>query len=397
MPDADVLVAGAGPAGAVAARVLARAGFKVLLCDKSTFPRDKACGDGLIPDALAALRTIGLEDAVRAEACDSGMLTVLSPSGIPVRFAAPLQVVPRLTFDHILFTGAIAAGAEFRHVAVESPILDGDRVVGLIATGANGHRDRVELRAPLTVLATGGAGAVLGKFDPSARVSPSGIAVRTYARRLAAADTRDLFIALERDLLPGYAWAFPTPAGLWNIGVGVLSDRAYSSAKVNLRERLDRLIAGEGVLGARLGPMAAVEPYRGAPLRTGLEGSSLGRPGLAIVGEAGGTTYAVSGEGIGKAMESSLLMAELAAASRDTLPEVGPKFAQVMRQRHQRRFRAYTMAQRWVSYPRLADYIARRANESPWVHDRLTGVINERELPSRVLSLRAVWRLLTHR
>jgi flavin-dependent dehydrogenase len=263
--------------------------------------------------------------------------------------------------------------------------------------GANGHRDPVELRAPLTVLATGGAGAVLGKFDPSARVSPSGIAVRTYARRRAAADTKDLFIALERDLLPGYAWAFPTRAGLWNIGVGVLSDRSYSSSKVNLRERLDRLIAGEGVLGARLGPMEAAEPYRGAPLRTGLEGSSLGRPGLAIVGEAGGTTYAVSGEGIGKAMESSLLMAEIAGASRAALPGVGPAFAQAMRQRHQARFRAYSLAQRWVSYPRLADYIARRANESPWVHDRLTGVINERELPSRVFSLRAVWRLLTHR
>jgi geranylgeranyl reductase family protein len=395
--DADVVIAGAGPAGAVAARVLAKAGFNVILCDKSTFPRDKACGDGLIPDALAALRTIGLETEVRAEACDSGKLTVLSPSGIAVRFAAPLQVVPRLTFDHILFRGAIDAGARFQHVSVDAPILEGDRVVGVTATGANGHRDRIELRAPLTVLATGGAGAVLGKFDPSARVSPSGIAVRTYARRRAGADTQDLFIALERDLLPGYAWAFPTKSGLWNIGVGVLSDRSYSSSKVNLRERLDELLAGAGVLGARLGPMQAEQPYRGAPLRTGLAGSSLGRPGLAIVGEAGGTTYAVSGEGIGKAMESSLLMAELATASRAALPEVGPRFAHLMRQRHQSRFRAYTLAQRWVSYPRLADYIARRANESAWVHERLTGVINERELPSRVFSLRAVWRLIMQR
>ena len=127
--------------------------------------------------------------------------------------------------------------------------------------------------------------AVLTKFDPPARVAPSGIAVRTYARRRAAADTQDLFIALERDLLPGYAWAFPTREGLWNIGVGVL-DSQSSASKINLRDRLDRLLAGAGVLGARLGPMDAVEPYRGAPLRTGLTGSSLGRPGLAIVGEA---------------------------------------------------------------------------------------------------------------
>ena len=224
--------------------MLAQAGFKVILCDKSTFPRDKACGDGLIPDSLAALRKIGLEDAVRAEACDSGKLTVLSPSGIPVRFSAPLQVLPRLTFDHILFKGALAAGAEFRHVAVEAPIMDGDRVAGVVATGANGHRDRLELRAPLTVLATGGAGAVLGKFDPSARVSASGIAVRTYARRRAGSEPQELFISLERDLLPGYAWAFPTRAGAWNVGVGVLSDRTYSSSKVNLRERLDRLDRG---------------------------------------------------------------------------------------------------------------------------------------------------------
>jgi hypothetical protein len=67
-----------------------------------------------------------------------------------------------------------------------------------------------------------------------------------------------------------------------------------------------------------------------------------------------------------------------------------------MVQRYRARFAAYTTAERWVARPLVADYVARRANKSQWVHDRLTGIINERDLPNRVFSVRSIWRLLTH-
>ncbi|HYN10274.1 MAG TPA: geranylgeranyl reductase family protein [Vicinamibacterales bacterium] len=392
--DFDVIVVGAGPAGSVAALRLAQAGRRVLLCDRAAFPRDKTCGDGLIADALAVLRTLGLDELVRSAAYRSSRLLTISPGGVEVRFQSTFLVLPRRRFDQVLFEHAVAAGAQFQQLIVDGPARDGDRVFGVQARRPVSH-SVVQLRAPLTVLATGAEGGVLRKFDERARVSPSGLAVRTYARLANGADLTDLIISLERDLLPGYAWAFPAPDGLMNVGVGALSGEGLRSQGINLRARLDALLAGKGRLGSMLGPMQAVERQRGAPLRTGLTGSQLGRPGLAVVGEAGGTTYAVTGEGIGKAMESSMLVADL-ASTRDDLSSVGPDYAQVMTQRYGARFAAYTTAERWVARPLVADYVARRANKSQWVHERLTGIINERDLPNRIFSARSIWRLLTH-
>jgi hypothetical protein len=67
-----------------------------------------------------------------------------------------------------------------------------------------------------------------------------------------------------------------------------------------------------------------------------------------------------------------------------------------MRTRYAQRFRTYDTAQRWASFPLITDYIARRANRSQWVHDRLTRVITEQALPTQVFSMRTIWRLMTH-
>ena len=393
--DFDVIVAGAGPAGSVAALQLAKAGRRVLLCDRATFPRDKTCGDGLIADSLAALRTLGLEEDVRNESCGASRLLVISPGGVEVRFQSTFLVLPRRRFDQILFDRAVSAGADFRQLVVEGPIRDGDRVVGVRARRPASD-ESVEFRAPLTLLATGAEGGVLKRFDDSARVAPSGFAVRTYATRANGANLTDLVISLERDLLPGYAWAFPAPDGVMNVGVGALSAHSLRSQGINLNSRLEALLAGRGRLGSMLGPLRPVDRHKGAPLRTGLVGSRLGQPGLAVIGEAGGTTYAVSGEGIGKAMESAIKVADLAAAAGDRVESVGLEYAKWIVQRYGSRFRAYSTAERWIALPIVADYVARRANKSQWVHDRLTGIINERDLPNRVFSARSIWRLLTH-
>jgi geranylgeranyl reductase family protein len=392
----DIVVIGAGPAGSVAAMRLAQTGMRVVLCDRAAFPRDKTCGDGLIADALAVLKALGLEQPVRDAAYGSSRLLTISPGGVEVRFQSTFLVLPRMRFDHVLFERALSAGAEYRQLVVDGPLSSGDQVVGVRARRP-ASESTVELRAPLTLLATGAEGAVLKKFDPRARAAPSGLAVRTYARRTNGAELTDLIISLERDLLPGYAWAFPAPDGLLNVGVGALSTTSLRSQGINLRTRLDALLAGNGRLGAILGPMRAVERHKGAPLRTGLIGSQLGRPGLAVIGEAGGTTYAVTGEGIGKAMESGMLAADLALSAGDDLPSVGPEYARLMEQRYRARFAAYTTAEKWVARPLVADYVARRANRSEWVHSRLTGVINERDLPNRIFSARSIWRLLTRK
>jgi geranylgeranyl reductase family protein len=392
----DVVIAGAGPAGSMAAMMLSRAGMRVALCDKASFPRDKTCGDALIPDSIAALRHAGTWDRIAEKARSLDLLDVISPRGLCVPIRGEYRVLRRRVFDEIMFNEAIAAGAEFHQVSVKHPLTAGDQVTG-IAIERNGRED--EMRAPLTVLATGAEGAILRKFDAAARSTASGYAIRTYAVHASPGMASDrLYISLEKDLLPGYAWAFPGPENIFNVGVGVFYATGLREKKLNLRTRLDRLMSGQGALGQMLGPMKLAGPdvrYAGAPLRTGLSGSSLGRRGLAIIGDAAGTTYGLTGEGIGKSMESGLLVAELAAANSQDLPGVGEKYPDEMRRRYTRRFQAYQTAERWMRVPGFADLVAHRANRSPFVLKHLTKVLAEDSIPNQVFSAKAFWALLT--
>ena len=393
----DVVVAGAGPAGSMAAKMLSRAGLRVLLCDKAAFPRDKTCGDALIPDSIAALRQSGTWDRIAEQARALELLEVISPRGISVPIRGEYRVLRRRAFDQVIFEDAIAAGADFRQVSVKRPIEDGGGVAGVIVEDgtSNGGREE-EIRAPLTVLATGAEGAVLKRFDATARTTASGYAIRTYAVHSTAGMPCDrLYISLEKDLLPGYAWAFPGPENVFNVGVGVFYATKLRERNLNLRTRLDHLLSGKGALGQALGPMKAVDRYAGAPLRTGLTGSSLGRRGLAIIGDAAGTTYGLTGEGIGKSMESGLLVAELAAANAGDLAAVGDTYRIEMHSRYIRRFRAYQTAERWMRVPAFADFVAHRANRSPFVLKHLTRVLAEDSIPDQGFSARAFWALLT--
>jgi len=377
----------------MAARMLARAGLRVALCDKASFPRDKTCGDALIPDSIAALRQSGAWNRIAEKARALDLLEVISPRGISVPIRGEYRVVRRRVFDEVMFEDAIDAGAEFLQVSVKRPIDHAGAVAGIVVE-YRGHEE--EIRAPLTVLATGADGAVLKRFDADARTTASGYAIRTYAVHDAAGMASDrLYISLEKDLLPGYAWAFPGPQNVFNIGVGVFYATRLRERKLNLRKRLDRLIAGQGALGQILGPMKAIERYAGAPLRTGLAGSSLGRRGLAIIGDAAGTTYGLTGEGIGKSMESGMLVAELAAARAADLPSTGDVYRLEMHRRYIRRFEAYQAAERWMRVPAFADVVAHRANRSPFVLKHLTKVLAEDSIPDQVFSAKAFWALFT--
>ena len=405
LPSAcDGLVVGAGPAGSAAALTLARAGVDVVLIDQHAFPRDKVCGDGLIPDAHNAMRRLGVLDEVmaRAQACDH--IRCIGPRGGRIDVPGVLAVLPRKELDDVLCRAAAAAGARM-HAPVRfvAPLEEGGRVVG--ARLHHGETTR-EIRAPWVVLASGAVPQALIAAGMSDRHTPSGVALRGYVRNPALAGRIDkLEIVWHRALAPGYGWIFPCRDGVFNIGVGLADshdehrDGKLTKREINLRQVMDdfqriyaparELMAG----GTLLGPM------KGAPLRCTLEGARYSRPGLIVTGEAAGSTYSFTGEGIGKALETGIHAAESVLAGRDRKLDDAAVRADYEACLHalKPRFELYRRANAVNRHPWLADLLIWRARRSPRIVKRMSGVLDETSNPGNLISAKGFARLFLDR
>ena len=308
-----------------------------MLFEKGPHGRDKVCGDGLTPRAVAALNDLDLSiaDAHRIDGLRmiAGKTTRELSWPTTDRFPNHGAVWPRRRFDTFLIDAAIAAGAEVRFDCEALPVLDGDRVVGVSVVGASGGSET--FTAPFTILATGAQGAaakMLGaERDPD---EPFGLAIRAYATTPRHAE-RHLEACLSlRDEhgtpVPGYGWMFPAGDGTVNIGVGALSTM-QGFKKLNLNTLLDQYAAivrepwglGEYIEKPRAWrlPMSCVRRHG---------------PGWVAVGDAAGFVNPMNGEGIDYGLESGMLAADLFLADVDTAAQaydqqVGERFDAFLR------------------------------------------------------------------
>lgn len=381
---------GAGPAGSAAALVLARRGARVVLVDRHEFPRDKACGDALIPDALQALAELGLLDEVLASAHLVRHIRVYAPNGRFTSIRGRCACLPRFVFDHILRRSAVAAGAAFMApFRAAAPIETGSRVTG-VRFEAPRTRASIEITAGLTILATGATADALKQFGVCQRATPSAFAARTYVRVDAAtAREHDYFcVAFDRSICPGYGWFFPGPNRTFNVGVGYVYEGPRSPGDRSVRALLEEFLARFPPASAIMRAAEIVAPLKGAPLRTAMKGAALARPGLLVAGEAAGLTYSFSGEGIGKAMQSGIMAAEAA------LSGTVETYAAQLRASFGERFRAYERLQWLFSHPAIADLVISRANAGSYVQRQLEGLLNERGRPDGLLSVSGALRAL---
>jgi len=388
----DVLVVGAGPAGSAAAIVLARAGWRVLLADRSEFPRDKVCGDAVMSDSLAAIAQLNLADAVRQQSRILSGLSVFAPNGTEVRLRGRFASQPRAQFDLILQREAVSAGATFlAPFTVRRPRVAAGRVTGAVFAPPGGDHE-VEVDAAVTLLATGAATTPLQVFGVCTRPEPSAMAARAYFRvpQDLAGQYQQLVISYDRAICPGYGWIFPGVDNVCNVGVGVFRDGRRSGRVPNLRQVWDTFLAEFPLAAVIAARGEKLTDLKGAPLRTAMTGAHFHRPGLLVIGEAAGLTFSFSGEGIGKAMESGIIAANLVddgLTRHVPVEELGPRYQAVLRDRLSRLFRHYGRVQSWLSWPALCNLLAWRANRSPYVRAQLEGMLSESVDPSELFSL----------
>ena len=318
----DAVVVGAGPAGSIAALVLARAGVRVALADKASFPRDKACGDLIGPRGVQVLAELGVHVPDAGQGAD---LLAVGPSGRASRLPAfPGQtyaghgvVVPRHVFDHALREAAVTAGAVPVRARITAVDQDPDGTVRAVIAG-DGRR----LAAGVVIGADGALSPLArltGMLDPGAALW--GFAIRAY---LPAEVPLPLLVLLDASpwrIYPGYGWLFPGADGQANVGIGV--GMGTSRRQVSLRDDLARfcaMLARRGDLGPGVRPGAVT----GGWLRMGGTGTPPAAANVLLAGDAAGLINPLQGEGIAPAMVSARLAAE-AVLARQANP--GPVYA----------------------------------------------------------------------
>jgi len=308
----DVVVVGAGPAGASAALAARRAGAgRVLLLDREDFPRDKSCGDGIAPHVLDVLGELGAADVVAGWTPLQHLDLSRGERLVSGRMARPVWVIPRTVFDSRLVDHAVEAGAVLLRHRVRRVTHDGEA-----------HVLDDLLRARVVVGADGANSAVRSTLGLP-RTARRAVALRGYAPTTPARRGRQVIRYGDRTQ-PSYAWAFDRGDGWSNVGYGELAGTQQPTRGLML-DQLEQLLPGT-VDGAR--------DWRGHHLPLSGWGWSTDQPDGAVLlaGDAAGLVNPMTGEGIyyavatgasaGRAVARSVAAGRAAAAGalhRDTV------------------------------------------------------------------------------
>lgn len=301
----DIVICGAGPAGSTCALALSSSGLKVALLDKSSFPRDKVCGDAVAayakkvlhtinPDYANALNTFDAREKVRA-------IRIVAPNQkkIDLQFQDEGFISMRLNFDNFLFKLAseLPNVKTYLNTSVKDVIINDSNVT--IDAGEN-----LKITADL-IIGCDGAHSIVGKKLTNNKLDlkhHSG-AVRAYFKNVKAIPEATFELHFLKDLLPGYFWIFPLPDNHANVGLGLLSD-SITGENANLRKKMAHIIETVPYLKERFSQAEMLGEIKGYGLPLGSRKVTISGNRFMLCGDAASLVDPLTGEGIGQAMVS---------------------------------------------------------------------------------------------
>lgn len=363
MDEFDVVVVGAGPAGASAAISARRRGATVLLLDRSDFPRDKACGDGIAPHTLEVLRELGVE-GVEDGYAPVPALHLVGPSGTSVvrKLARPDYTIPRKVFDARLVDAAVASGAKLVRHTVRAISERPGRVVldGVISAG--------------TVVGADGAYSVVRRAlgQPANPDGYMALAIRGYAPAVGAVEHH--IVTAPAVQWPAYAWNFPIGDGRANIGYG----QVLRGAPLSREHLLDRLAALLPHVDTR-----SADGLRAHHLPLSTHRPIPGRDRMMLAGDACSLINPFTGEGIFYAVVSGALAGDAAARAGRGAARL---YGDALRRRLGRHLRHSRFTALLTSRARVVDATMRAAAADQRVFDSIVelglgdGLLNARTL-----------------
>ena len=386
----DIIIIGAGPAGSAAAYYLAKGGLNVALLDKTDFPRDKTCGDGLTPRAVKMLKEMDALDKVAGQGFRCNGITLRHSDSVEYQLSLAglaglpdyVLVLPRLALDDLLLKHAIESGANF---------IPNTKVKNVTRDSAGAVQAHVEGREALTgklaIIATGANTKLLRDAGLLDKKVPANLAARCYFENVEGLDDNVVlfFDGVER---PGYGWVFPTSPTTANVGCGVFFD-SPTPQPTALRE----MIQNHPYLKRVLKNAKQAGPIKGYPLRTDFSPEYSGNEWILVVGESAGLVNPITGEGIDYALESASLAAGviLEEWQGGRTPAIARKYRAALRQKFHYQLAINHLAQKIYFRSALLDNLIKSGQRKERVRRAIVDACFGSADPIVMFSPRTLW------
>lgn len=305
----DVIIIGAGPAGCACALALRNSGLHVALVEKSSFPRDKVCGDAIPGRAVRVLKQLGSENITEFENFSPKLYTkrasvFYEQRQLTFNWVLPAYTCTRFQFDNFLFSlvTKYTGTKVFTNTKPGSLIRTEDGITVVL----NGS---TTLSAPIIIGADGAQSVVakqLARRVPDRRHTVG--SVRAYYSGIDGLDPNNIALYFSKKLLPGYFWIFPVADGLANVGFGMLS-ADIASRRMNIKDAFYNFIDTTPAIKEKFTNAIQVGGLEGFILPLGSKLPQLSGDNFMLTGDAASLVDPITGEGIGNAMLSGSLAA----------------------------------------------------------------------------------------